>query len=204
MARHKKTSTSSVADWRNIADDREKYNAYLCSREWSVKKEAVKERCGGICERCGALPVGHVHHLTYSRKYNEELEDLQGRCKPCHEFEHGKSDFDPSRWSPLLRWLTDAKERPPMPRELFMGLIDETLLESGIAQCVRGVRMLYAAGFYIAADKLEGTLPFRLHSSWILHGAMLGHEDAIDKCYKLTVSQESREWFDYGSDEPLD
>ena len=95
MARHKKTAASELADWRNVADDREKYNAYLCSREWSVKKEAVKQRCGGICERCKSLPVDHVHHLTYARKYNEDLEDLQGRCKPCHEFEHGKSDFDP-------------------------------------------------------------------------------------------------------------
>lgn len=84
-----------AADWRSIEDDREKYAAYLCSREWAEKREAVRDRCGGKCERCGRLPMDHVHHLTYERKYREKLEDLQASCKYCHEFAHGKSDFDP-------------------------------------------------------------------------------------------------------------
>ncbi len=95
----KNRNTTPVADWRSIQDDREKYAAYLCSREWAVKREAVRKRSGGKCERCHVLPMDHVHHLTYERKYQEELEDLQASCKACHEFTHGKSDFDPARLS---------------------------------------------------------------------------------------------------------
>lgn len=82
--------------WQSIQNDREKYAAYLCSREWSVLKEAVKSRSGGICERCRVNKMDHVHHLTYSRKYSERLEDLQACCKKCHDFIHGKSQIDPA------------------------------------------------------------------------------------------------------------
>lgn len=82
-------------NWQDIPDEREKYAAYLCSREWSVKKEAVHARAEGYCERCRRNKIDAVHHLNYLRKYNEELEDLQAICNPCHEFTHGKSNFDP-------------------------------------------------------------------------------------------------------------
>lgn len=86
----------NTADWRTIKDDREKYAAYLCSREWSELKKAVHERSGGTCERCLILPANQVHHLTYIRKYSEELGDLQHVCKFCHDFVHAFSDFDPA------------------------------------------------------------------------------------------------------------
>jgi hypothetical protein len=82
-------------DWKKIVDEREKYQAYLCSREWSKKREAVRKRCGDKCERCGINKIDAVHHLTYARKYEERIEDLQGICNGCHEFIHGKSDVDP-------------------------------------------------------------------------------------------------------------
>lgn len=84
-----------MSDWRSIKDDREKYAAYLCSREWSVLKAAVHERARGRCERCEINQIDAVHHLTYARKYREDLDDLQAICNQCHEFVHGKSDFDP-------------------------------------------------------------------------------------------------------------
>lgn len=91
--------------WHDMPEGKEKYSAYLCSREWSVLKEQVRARSGGICERCTINPMDHVHHLTYERKYREELEDLQACCKPCHEFIHAKSDFDPAADRPaVLPW----------------------------------------------------------------------------------------------------
>ena len=88
-------SISDTVDWRRIKDDKEKYAAYLCSREWSEKKEAVRRRSDGKCERCRRNPLDAVHHLTYIRKYSERLSDLQAICNQCHEFTHGKSDYDP-------------------------------------------------------------------------------------------------------------
>jgi hypothetical protein len=84
-----------MSDWRSISDDREKYKAYLCSREWALLRNAVRDRCGGKCERCMVNDMECVHHLTYARKYRERLEDLAGWCNACHDFTHGKSDDDP-------------------------------------------------------------------------------------------------------------
>ena len=83
-------------DWKSMPDGKEKYQAYLCGREWGIKKDAVRNRCGGICERCNVNKMDHVHHLTYARKYDERMEDLRALCKECHEFTHGKSSHDPA------------------------------------------------------------------------------------------------------------
>ena len=81
--------------WQTITDDREKYKAYLCSREWALLRNDVRERCGGKCERCKVNDMECVHHLTYARKYNERIDDLSGWCNACHDFTHGKSNNDP-------------------------------------------------------------------------------------------------------------
>jgi hypothetical protein len=93
-------------DWRDITDEREKYQAYLCSREWAEKKEAVHSRAGGKCERCKTLPIGAVHHLTYARKYAETLEDLAAWCNPCHAFTHRKLKIDPAAWPRITGYVS--------------------------------------------------------------------------------------------------
>lgn len=65
------------------------YKRYLASREWALRREAVKKRAGSVCERCDTLPLRDVHHLTYANIGNEPLDDLQGICGPCHEYESG-------------------------------------------------------------------------------------------------------------------
>lgn len=77
------------------------YHVYLASREWALLKNAVKERSGGICERCGLAPHQQTHHLTYERLGKESLEDLQGVCSSCHEFLSAKSNFDPCKLVPV-------------------------------------------------------------------------------------------------------
>jgi hypothetical protein len=89
-------------DWKIESDSKEKYQAYLCSREWCARREAVRKRSGGKCERCRVNKMDHVHHLTYARKYDEPLEDLQAICKDCHEFTHGKSNYDPRVYAPAF------------------------------------------------------------------------------------------------------
>jgi hypothetical protein len=76
--------------------DKEKYHVYLASREWALKKEAVKDRSGGICERCMNNKSEAVHHLSYQHIYDEPLEDLLDVCGACHEYLSGKSNIDPS------------------------------------------------------------------------------------------------------------
>lgn len=113
-----------VQRWQDIENDREKYAAYLCSREWSELKNIVHARSRGTCERrrrfwsdnepvrC-ALSGNAVHHLTYQRKYKEDPEDLIHYCDACHDFTHGKSDFDPLEH---IRWCRYIKARPQRKR----------------------------------------------------------------------------------------
>jgi hypothetical protein len=65
------------------------YEAYLRSPEWHQLRAAVFERCGGICEVCEDAAAKQAHHFTYERIGHEELADLLGVCKPCHELIHG-------------------------------------------------------------------------------------------------------------------
>lgn len=88
--------------WQDIENDKEKYHAYLASREWSVLKECVHSRSGGKCERCRHNRIDAVHHLTYIRKYSELLTDLQGLCNGCHAFIHAKSNVDPILSAPVV------------------------------------------------------------------------------------------------------
>lgn len=105
--------------WKAMPEGREKYQAYLCSREWSILKQAVHDRSGGECERCHTGSIEAVHHLTYARKYNERLEDLAGWCKACHEFTHGKSEYDPL--CAHKAWLA-AKREPAIVSEGYENL----------------------------------------------------------------------------------
>jgi|SRR5215475_245150 len=66
------------------------YQEYLCSRDWSLKKNAVHERAGELCERCLWRKGVAVHHKTYEHIYNERLEDLELLCDVCHAYQHGK------------------------------------------------------------------------------------------------------------------
>ena len=96
-------------DWKSLPEGREKYQAYLCSRQWAEKRNAVLARANGLCERCGGFlgKYPNVHHQTYARQYAEALDDLIGICLSCHEFIHGKTDVDPK----AVRDMDEAREQ---------------------------------------------------------------------------------------------
>lgn len=87
---------------KRTAEDRARYEAYLRSPAWRIRRNAVMIRAGGICEfeipdesrpdrdwstRCTATAV-HCHHLTYKNIFNEPLEDLQALCAFHHLVAH--------------------------------------------------------------------------------------------------------------------
>jgi hypothetical protein len=90
------------------------YKRYLASREWAVKREAVRARAGGLCERCWLSPMQAVHHQTYARIGNESLEDLQAVCATCHEFLSAKAGRDPRDewWAEFVSWFLAASMVP--------------------------------------------------------------------------------------------
>ncbi len=93
--------TVAIRDWRNCPPGRAKYQLYLASREWAVKRGQVHARSGGTCERCRNAPGENVHHQTYERQYDEPLDDLVHLCRPCHEFVSGKRNDDPLMAAPV-------------------------------------------------------------------------------------------------------
>jgi hypothetical protein len=131
-------------DWRSIADEREKYQAYLCSQEWWSKRNAVIDRSGGRCEKCNCRDADHVHHLTYIRKYNELLSDLIAICKRCHDqIHHSKCDTSasirkpapekPSLLSPLERELLELFTLSPLIVPIALERVHQGWLQSHLA-----------------------------------------------------------------------
>ena len=150
----KTTQLMSGDEWRRMTNDREKYQSYLCSREWALLRNAVRERCGGKCERCGVNDMECVHHLTYANKYMERTEDLAGWCNACHEFTHGKSDHDPKpsqrqTWVELVRDTnnyTMASERAFVSvAKAWHRRIEKTRRNSGWLHLIRAMVLGLAA-----------------------------------------------------------
>ena len=88
---------------------RENWYKYMASRPWRLLFEYVRERSGGICERCENRPMYAAHHLTYIRRYHERTDDLLAVCVPCHEFLHAHSEHDPVEYDlQVARYNEDA------------------------------------------------------------------------------------------------
>lgn len=67
-----------------------RYNIYLSTNEWKIKREEVFQRDMNLCQICKLKTSNEVHHLTYKNVFNEKLEDLVAVCHECH-VEHHKT-----------------------------------------------------------------------------------------------------------------
>ena len=65
----------------------QRYDEYLRSPEWKVKREQVLAR-DLTCVLCASAKKLQVHHRTYERLGNEELTDLVTLCDDCHSDWH--------------------------------------------------------------------------------------------------------------------
>jgi hypothetical protein len=64
------------------------YEQYLKTPAWANKREQALERDGHRCRVCNTSEHLHVHHRTYTRRGNEDLNDLTTLCETCHESFH--------------------------------------------------------------------------------------------------------------------
>jgi hypothetical protein len=71
-----------------------RYRAHLESPKWHRKRQQVLWRAGGRCEaqddkgiRCERWAT-QIHHLTYERLGDENLDDLVALCRSCHRAQH--------------------------------------------------------------------------------------------------------------------
>ena len=72
------------------------YLKYLESPEWDEKRRMRlyfnKNNFLGKCEICGKNEATQIHHMTYSRLYNEWVFDLAALCSTCHKRIHNEND----------------------------------------------------------------------------------------------------------------
>lgn len=74
---------------KQITERRTEYEAYLNSKEWNTRRSEVFKLLGRKCQKCEATRRLHVHHKTYVRFKNENIEtDLTVLCHPCHDIYH--------------------------------------------------------------------------------------------------------------------
>lgn len=68
------------------------YEEYLQTPEWRKKRELALQRDNNCCRVCNSDERLHVHHRTYVRRGNEDMEDLTTLCEECHERFHRKTN----------------------------------------------------------------------------------------------------------------
>ena len=71
-------------------ESRQRYQTYLQSDAWRVKRKEILKAAGYRCRRCGARAT-EVHHEIYKRIYNESLSDLTALCENCHKAAHTRT-----------------------------------------------------------------------------------------------------------------
>jgi hypothetical protein len=69
-----------------------RYNAYLKTTEWRLKRQAVLTRANNWCEGCAARQATQVHHLRYDHMGDELLFELVAVCDECHKRIHPHMD----------------------------------------------------------------------------------------------------------------
>lgn len=91
LAQHRGQSRNEVIASILTTALRGYYKEYLQSDAWKAKRKAVLIRDQLRCQLCGHEKNLHVHHVTYDRIYNEDLEDLITLCSDCHGGLHKKT-----------------------------------------------------------------------------------------------------------------
>ena len=62
------------------------YEAYIKSKYWKIRRQLYLERYANTCQKCRKqFAKGmQLHHLSYDRLRNENIDDLVLLCKRCH------------------------------------------------------------------------------------------------------------------------
>lgn len=68
------------------------YHEYLQTPEWDAKRQLILARDKHRCRVCNSTEQLNVHHRTYERRGNEDLDDLTTLCQPCHEYFHNRKE----------------------------------------------------------------------------------------------------------------
>lgn len=156
-----------------MTHDRNKYLEYINnSSEWKIKRAQVFSLKGRKCERCGGTNRIHVHHGTYTRLFNEMLEDLFVLCGYCHGEYHKQTRVitiqsteafiknqvlpqikikkgKPKNKKPVKKFKKGKKQK----REKVFGYFNA--ISAQRAETAQGIRRLFAQGKMTREEYME-------------------------------------------------
>lgn len=64
------------------------YDEYLKTPHWQKVRELAIERASGKCQVCNSTKNLNAHHRNYSRRGDEQAEDIIVLCRDCHKLFH--------------------------------------------------------------------------------------------------------------------
>jgi len=74
-----------------------RYEEYILSKEWYIKRQVIIIEHGGKCKLCGRENELQVHHRNYERLGHERKEDVMVLCVRCHnDLHYALRRFPPS------------------------------------------------------------------------------------------------------------
>jgi hypothetical protein len=109
------TKTNGLWPWQlpNV-NYRGKYQIYIQSPHWELKRRQVIVNSDSECEHCGSKSKLTVHHIHYRSLFNEELSDLMCLCWTCHKKAEGNGKDKQS----ILAHLQSVRPSPPKKQRL--------------------------------------------------------------------------------------
>lgn len=100
--------------WELVVGDLDKpfnYQEYLKSPAWKTKREEKFKLVGRRCQVCNRAYRLEVHHRTYERIGNEDLNDLTVLCSTCHHIFHKNGRLNESKNTKLRGRKKSYKRR---------------------------------------------------------------------------------------------
>ena len=94
-----------LAEEKELQEFRDKKQVYMSSTKWYTKRQERLEIDNFECKLCNSIIDLKVHHKTYKRIFNEDINDLVTLCSDCHTAIHDKYGYPQTMDDYRLGWF---------------------------------------------------------------------------------------------------
>jgi hypothetical protein len=107
----------------------QEYASYLKSDHWKALSQARRERDGYQCIWCGSNRTLDVHHVTYERFGDEDLDDLVTVCRDCHKIRHSINPIRDEDWTRIRDEVPDYDPRKSYTQRQIELMAEKILIQ---------------------------------------------------------------------------